>query len=394
MPPTLDPFAPGTGEKGGAAQRRRDEGVKAMTAAPTKSTLTRRSFGSLARSRRAGEGPRRARPAAIRAAAISFAACAALAAPAWSQAPPERVDIPSRTPSGPSEYMAGGGAPVTLIGHLTRPDRPAGARVPAMVIAHGSGGILAGREPEWARRLAALGVAALVVDSFTPRGFAATADDQSRLSLAASVADHFAALAVLAADPAIDPARIGIMGFSKGGQVALYTLLEPFRRAGGAVAGDVGERRFALHIAFYPSCALPYVSERIAPAPVLFVLGGADDYTPAAQCERYAAYFRAKGAPVAYHVLPGAHHGFDAAAPPRFLPRVQTARNCGMDIALEPVRGRRWDGQDVPAGEIAAYLRGCMARGATFGGDPAARAAAIRLVEDAVRAHLRPGAAR
>jgi dienelactone hydrolase len=297
----------------------------------------------------------------------------------------EKVHFASRTPSGPSEMMAGGGAEIPLFGWLKVP--VGGGRKPAMVISHGSGGILAGREYEWAARLDAMGVATLVIDSFTPRGLAATGDDQTRLSLAASVVDAFAALERLSQHPAIDSNRIGVMGFSKGGQVALYSALEPFRR--GALR-DEG-LRFALHIALYPSCSIPYRSREVTKAPMVFLLGGADDYTPAAHCARYVDYFRAKGTPVVTATFGGAHHGFDLPTRPRPLGRVQTARNCGLDIELEPVVGRRWDGgQEVTAADIPNYLRSCMRRGATFGGNAEALTDSIRYVTDAVRRHLRP----
>jgi dienelactone hydrolase len=297
----------------------------------------------------------------------------------------ERISFTSRTPSGPSEMMSGGGAEVTLTGRLNVPH--GGAPRPAMVLSHGSGGILDGREHEWAARLNALGVATLVVDSFTPRGLAATGEDQTRLSLAASVVDAFAALDLLSRLPAIDRTRIGVMGFSKGGQVALYSALEPFRR--GALRGD--GLRFALHIALYPSCSIPYRSREVTGAPMVFLLGGADDYTPAAHCMRYADYFRARDAPVVTATFSGAHHGFDVPTRPQLLSRVQTARNCGLDIELEPVVGRRWEGgEEVAASDIPAYLRGCMQRGATFGGNAAALAESVRHVSDAVRRHLKP----
>ena len=41
--------------------------------------------------------------------------------------------------------------------------------MPVMVIAHGSGGILAGREDAWAARLNGLGIATFVVDSCAAR---------------------------------------------------------------------------------------------------------------------------------------------------------------------------------------------------------------------------------
>ncbi|NKC32993.1 dienelactone hydrolase family protein [Falsiroseomonas selenitidurans] len=294
--------------------------------------------------------------------------------------PGEPVSFPSRTPSGPSALLAGEGAPATIRAWLTVPAGATGP-LPAMVIAHGSGGILPGREVDWAARLQALGLATLVVDSFGPRGVAATGDDQSRLPLAASIADHVAALAFLAADPRIDAARIGIIGFSKGGQMALYTALEPFARgAGGA--------RYALHIALYASCSIPYFAPAVTGAPVVFLLGGADDYTPAAPCARYADWFAARGAPVRQVVFPGAHHGFDLPTPPRFLPRAQSARACDLDLHLEPAGAARRDGTPLPAEAIGATLRACMEYGATFGGDATALAGAVAEVTAAVRAHL------
>jgi len=295
------------------------------------------------------------------------------------------IEFESRTPSGPSELMAGGGTPVGIRGRLTLPEAR-GDRFGAMVVMHGSGGIIEGREDAWAERLNAIGLASFVVDSFTPRGIRATGDDQSRLPLAASVSDALHALTLLAQHPAIDPERIGIMGFSKGGQVALYTALEPFRLA---VTGP--QRRFALHIALYASCSIPYKAGSVTGAPLLLLLGGADEYTPAAHCDRYADWFRAQGTPTEVIVFPGAHHGFDLAEPPRRLAPVQSARHCGLDIELEPVMGRRWDGTEVPPEQIAGYLRGCMQRGATFGGDPQALAGAIAAVQRASRqALIRP----
>jgi dienelactone hydrolase len=176
------------------------------------------------------------------------------------------------------------------------------------------------------------------------------------------------------------------MGFSKGGQVALYSALEPFRR-GGTGTGDL---RFALHVALYPSCSIPYISREVTKAPMLLLMGGADDYTPAAHCSRYIDYFRARGASVAAVTFPNAHHGFDVPSPPQTLSRVQTARNCGLDIELEPVAGKRWDnGAVVAASEIGAYLRGCMQRGATFGGNADALAGAVREVNAAVARYFK-----
>jgi dienelactone hydrolase len=293
----------------------------------------------------------------------------------------EAIEIRSMTPRNPSELMARRSPEAVITGTMRVPPQPHDGAVPAMVIAHGSGGILEGREHEWAGRLNALGIATLVIDSFGPRGIASTGNDQSRLSLAASVADAFSALRVLASDPRIDRHRIGIMGFSKGGQVALYAALEPFRRA---VIDD--ELRFATHIAFYASCSVPYKATRTTSAPMLLLLGADDDYTPSSHCHRYADWLREKGGDVRLIIYDGAGHGFDMPTPPRHLAEAQTARDCRLDLWLDPVAARRWDtGEMLAPAAIGPYLRGCMQRGATFGGSEAARAQAVA----DLTAHLR-----
>ncbi|MBM3491681.1 MAG: hypothetical protein FJX68_14800 [Alphaproteobacteria bacterium] len=196
--------------------------------------------------------------------------------------------------------------------------------------------------------------------------------------------DGFTALAYLSALPAIDARRIGIIGFSKGAQVAVYTALEPFRA--GSVAGG---QRFALHLALYPSCSLPYLGQPVADAVVHLLLGALDDYTPAAHCLRYADWLKAQGARIETVVLDDAHHGFDHRPPVRFLVRVQTARDRGLDIELPAIHGRRWDnGEIVPNERIGAYVRGCLGRGAHFGGNPEALSQAVARVREASKQHL------
>ena len=80
------------------------------------------------------------------------------------------IRFASSSPTGPTALMRGSGPGVEVVGTLSLP--PGTARVPAMVVVHGSGGVSAGREHAWARRLNDMGVAAFVTDSFRPRGVA------------------------------------------------------------------------------------------------------------------------------------------------------------------------------------------------------------------------------
>jgi dienelactone hydrolase len=314
-----------------------------------------------------------------------FAAAALLLLPQLALADPVvpladartgRIEFSSVTPTGPTELVRRSypTAGTTVTGTLVLPPA-ANGRTPAMVIAHGSGGILPGREDAWAARLNALGIATFVIDSFTPRGLQSTSRDQSRLSTMANLADALAALNLLATHPRIDPARIGVMGFSRGGQVALYSALEPLRR--GVIDGNL---RFAAHVALYPSCSIPYRAGEVSTAPILMLLGGADDYTPAAACRDYGAWFASKGAPVEVVAYDGAYHDFDIPDPLRFLPALQSARGCRAEVEVDSGTVRRLDtgeGLRDPTA-ISAYFRACMQRGATIGGDPAALARAER----------------
>ncbi|RBP09178.1 dienelactone hydrolase [Roseiarcus fermentans] len=249
---------------------------------------------------------------------------------------------------------------------------PAGAgpaaKVPAMVVVHGSSGVLK-NEWEWAQRLNAMGVATFVIDNFTGRGVSETATDQSRLSPAADVAGALAALRLLATHPAIDEKRIGVIGFSRGGSAALNAALEPIRR--GVIDDGL---RFAAHVAVYPGCAVAWVSAHLDGSPILMLLGGKDDYTPAAFCLAYADRLRARGASISVIVYPDAYHGFDSAAPPRFRPGPTTLRKCHGEIDLDDGALTMERGDDKATGKDAgALLKDCVEHGVTVGGDPEAR---------------------
>src|SRR6266478_3192572 len=200
-----------------------------------------------------------------------------------------QIHFESRTPAGYFALVRREATPGAVVVGTLRLPKDAAGRVPAMVIAHGSGGVDV-REAAWADRLGAIGLATFVVDSFTPRNIRETATDQGRLPTAANVADALTALRLLATHPRIDPDRIGVIGFSKGGQVALYTALEPFRRG---VLDD--ERRFAAHVALYPYCSDWYTAARVTGAPLLLLLGAATTTRPRRPVAATRSGSRARG---------------------------------------------------------------------------------------------------
>jgi dienelactone hydrolase len=158
------------------------------------------------------------------------------------------------------------------------------------------------------------------------------------------------------------------MGGSHGGSSALAAIAD--------VASNAKQKsRFAAAIALYPGCGgaignwtvnrakdakhrITGYSGVFKPlAPLLILIGEADDWTPAEPCRRLAEASRQAGHPVDIVVYPGAHHSFDSLAPVRF---VAERRNVNS-----------------PSG-----------RGATTGGQAAAWADAITRVEGFLGRHL------
>src|SRR5206468_8543193 len=130
---------------------------------------------------------------------------------------------------------------VTLAGELRIP-RPGSDRLPAVILVHGSGGVNASHE-RWAQELNSIGVATLILDTFSGRGIVSTVNDQSQLHSLAMMVDAYRALAILAEHPRIDRDRIAVIGFSKGAVASVYSSSRRFRELYGPPGVE-----FAAHI--------------------------------------------------------------------------------------------------------------------------------------------------
>jgi dienelactone hydrolase len=282
------------------------------------------------------------------------------------------------------------GKAIAVTGELYLPPGPTGsAKVPAMIVHHGSGGISDARERRYARELVKIGVAALVLDSFTGRGVTSTVSNQAAVSNNDMLGDAFAALKALAAHARIDGARIGIMGFSKGGSVALLAAHE-VRAAPGLPAG----LRFALHVPFYPSCSTQHYKPKTTGAPIYLLLGGADTYVGVAPCRDYAAALKAEGARIETVVFQGAMHGFDGGSAYR-NPRGENYSRCIFAQQSDGSWQERVSGattNDASGKRVEAGYKQALARCRTFGvsGGPnaAARAEALTDLKTYVQRHL------
>jgi dienelactone hydrolase len=222
---------------------------------------------------------------------------------------------------------------VRVWGLLSFPNE-ASAAVPAMIIAHGSAGMQQKDTERWVPFFHKMGIATFVLDSFGPRGIQRTDEDQLALDQSANDADALFALKLLAQDKRIDAARIGVIGFSRGGVVAIETAVEPFRK--GVIADSI---RFAAHIAFYPGCVVRYWANPapMTGAPIMLALGAKDNYTPPQPCIDYADTMKKAGLDVEEHVYEGAYHDFDNTNSYfKYWPNSVSNRNCPLS-EINPV---------------------------------------------------------
>jgi dienelactone hydrolase len=294
----------------------------------------------------------------------------------------EKMTIPSQTPSTMTEYLHGQGKAVTVVGYLYLPSGANGP-MPAMILKHGSAG-LAGAQGDnirrWAKSMNDWGIAAFVVDSFTPRGIGESASDQSKVRSLADLADSFAALKVLGSDPRIDSGRIGIIGWSRGGAVAMETALESARLAVLAPT----DPKFAAHVVFYGMASPQYRDKSTDRAPMVFLHGESDNLVPVGPTREFADWILAQGNPVTFQTYPGVYHDFDVEGGIDGSVRlVETARNCDVVVDFSSGEVTRMDKKPVTGVSglaLIRYMRGCMQRGAELHPNRAARADAVEKV--------------
>ena len=242
------------------------------------------------------------------------------------------LTLATATPASAGQFIdiEGGSqdVPVRLTGYLARP--PGEGPFPAVVLLHGCGGFHSSML-FWADTLARWGYVTLAVDSFGPRNIEELC---TGVVSPYQVLDGYAALRHLVAKPFVRPSQVAVMGFSQGG----WAVLEALEKGG---IGRQQAEKFRAGIAFYPVCK--YASG-IMTTPVLVLIGDADTWTPAADCQAMAAGRPELGAPrvagdrttLELVIYPGVHHAFDA-----------------LDLSLAPGRGVKAHGYRVEYNEAA-----------------------------------------
>jgi dienelactone hydrolase len=272
-----------------------------------------------------------------------------------------------------------GGKPVTITGQL-RIAQGSG-RLPVVVLQHGSGGYLANIDV-WSRELNELGISTFALDSFTGRGLTEVNSNQALLGRLNFIVDLYRALEVLASHPRVDPRRIVLMGFSRGGQATLYASLKRFNRLWNKSGVE-----FAAYVPFYPDCMTPYISDtEVADRPIRIFGGTLDDYNPISACKAYVERLRAAGRDVEVTEYPNAAHAFDnplGAQPAAVSPKFESVRNCKIREETEGLL------INAETKQPFSYKDACVVHGPHLGYDPAAAQAAKTSVKAFLKAVLK-----
>ncbi len=231
---------------------------------------------------------------------------------------------------------------------------------PAVILLHGCGGAytkageLNARHTMWSDYLVAQGYVVLILDSFKSRGIRTLCSvrfDQRTLKESDRVGDAYAALDYLRKLPAVDGERIALMGWSHGGGVTLKAMSRSPKLSLNTLGG------FKAAVAFYPGCTSHnrHAGRFHLTAPLLLLIGEADDWTPAEPCKALSHTVAARGEPMQIVTYPNTFHDFDnpALRGSRLRTDVPNGVKPGAGVTIAPNPQAREDAKT----RVTAFLR-------------------------------------
>jgi dienelactone hydrolase len=249
------------------------------------------------------------------------------------------------------------GKPVTIAGVL-RIAQGMG-RLPLVIFIQGSAGFESNIDL-WDRQFQEMGISTFALDGFAARGISRTTVDQSQLGMLNEILDLYRALAVLGVHPRVDPTRIAVMGFSRGGIVALYSSLRRFQKTWNTSGVEP-----AAYMPFYPACIATYIDDtNVSDRPIRIFQGELDDFTQIAPCRAYAGRLQAAGKNAIIVGYPDTWHDFDSPLIPPMPYTVENAQapfcvlreeTMGVVINSETMKPFTWQDRCVGRNAHIAY---------------------------------------
>jgi dienelactone hydrolase len=195
---------------------------------------------------------------------------------------------------------------------------------PAVMLSHQCGGLVFSKTNplaanwsmlQWAKRFHDAGYVTLLIDFMGSRGAQQVCQGpQSGVTFGRTVKDFYQSADYLRKLSYVKSDQVAMVGFSQGALIALFNNSKSFREEFRQSRG------FDAYVSFYPPCrimSLPPnrfsidVVQKDIEKPHLFLLGGADNETPASDCEVLLAPIRASGKPVQLFTYPEQTHCWD-----------------------------------------------------------------------------------
>jgi dienelactone hydrolase len=221
------------------------------------------------------------------------------------------------------------GRPTTIAGVL-RVAQGSG-RLPLVILVPGSGGFNANADV-WDRQFQLMGISTFEMDSFAGRGIVSTVVDQSQLGRLNMILDLYRSLTILAAHPRVDPNRIAVMGFSRGGQAVLYATLKRFQKMWNPSGIDP-----AAYIALYAPCITTYIGDtQVTDHPIRIFHGRSDDWVEIEPCRAYFERLRTTSKDVQMTEYSDTWHAFDYPSLPSEPINVPYAQTTHCVLKEEP----------------------------------------------------------
>jgi dienelactone hydrolase len=265
------------------------------------------------------------------------------------------------------------GKEVNVGGILRFPPKPVSAKIPVIFLVHGSSG-MASNIDFWSNHFLSEGYATFSMDSFTGRGLTIVGPNQASLGRLNMVLDSYRAMEILAKHPRLDASRFVMMGFSRGGQAALFSSLQRFNDT-----WNQSGTQFVAHIPFYADCGTSYITdEKTTGKPIRLHHGKTDDYNPIASCRSYVEKLKAANQDVELDEYDFGPHAFDSplgTTPPSVSKDAQTARNCHI---VEKTKGVLINAQ---TNQEFKYTDSCIELNPHVGADEDARTKAAQKVD-------------